>query len=117
MSATIADVIIRYASIAAIVALAILGIYLYRQHEHAVRQEQLAQAFKIQNAQVGPPGNEYMTSFPTAAERDKAGTKAFTDLAAKYPGTQEGSVAEYFLATAAADRGNIQEAEKRFKRL
>ena len=108
-------VIIRWTSIGAVVALALLGLYLYRQHEHTVRQEQLAQAFKIQNAQVGPPGNEYMTSFPTAAERDKASTKAFTDLAVKYPGTDEGSIAEYFLATAAADRGNIQEAEKRFK--
>ena len=107
--------IIMWTGIGAIVALALLGFYLYREHTHTLRQEQLAQAFKIQNAQVGPPGNEYMTSFPTAAERDKAGTKAFTDVAVKYPGTPEGSVAEYFLATAAADRGNMQEAEKRFQ--
>ncbi len=107
--------IIRWISIGAIVGLVLLGLYLYREHEHTLRQEALTQAFKIQNAQVGPPGNEYMTSFPTALEREKAGTKAFTDLATKYSGTDEGSIAEYFLGTAAADRGNIQEAEKRFK--
>lgn len=107
--------IIRWTSIGAVVVLALLGFYLYRQHEHTVRQEQLAQAFRSQNAQVGPASNEYMTTFPTAAARDKAVTKAFTDIAVKYPGTEEGSVAEYFLATSAADRGNVQEAEKRFK--
>jgi TolA-binding protein len=107
--------VIRWISIGAGVAVLLVAIYLYRQHEHSVRQELLATAFRIENATVGQPGNEYIQAYPTAAERDAAAKKAFTEVAMKYPGSAEGSVAQYFLATAAADKGDIQEADRRFK--
>jgi predicted negative regulator of RcsB-dependent stress response len=107
--------LIRWTSIAAGVLVIVLAVYLYRQHRHSVRQEQLAAAFKIQNAAVGPPASEFMQTYPTQAERDQAAMKAFTEIAVKYPGTEEGQIAEYFLAAIAADKGNIQEAERRFK--
>lgn len=107
--------LIRWVSIAAGVLLVLLIVYLYRQHQHSVRQEQLAAAFKIQNAAVGQPGNEFMQTYPTQAEKDKAASKAFSEIVAKYPGTEEGLIAEYFLACTAADKGNMQEASRRFK--
>ena len=107
--------LIRWSSIAGGVLIVLLVFFLYRQHQHAVRQEQLASAMKIQNAGVGPAGNEFMQTFPTQAEKDKATLKAFTELAARYPGSDEGMIAEYFLASMAADKGNMQEAERRFK--
>ncbi len=54
-------------------------------------------------------------SFPTAADRQKAVVKAFTELAAKYSGSDEGTIAQYMLATNAADQANLTEAEKRLK--
>ncbi|HWY46890.1 MAG TPA: tetratricopeptide repeat protein, partial [Bryobacteraceae bacterium] len=63
----------------------------------------------------GPQVNEFAVSFPTQAERDKAVNKAFTELAAKYPGTDEGLIAEFFLGTNAADQGKLAEADKRLK--
>lgn len=107
--------LIRWSSIAGGVLVVVLAVYLYMQHQHAVRQEQLAAAFRIQNAAVGQPGNEFMQTFPTQAEKDQAAIKAFTEIASKYPGTEEGEIAEYFLAAIAADKGNMQEAERRFK--
>ncbi len=54
-------------------------------------------------------------TFPTAAARDAAVVKAWQELAAKYSGSDEGRIAEYFLGTNAADSGNLAEAEKHFK--
>ena len=41
--------------------------------------------------------------------------KAWRDLAAKYPGTEEGDIADFFLGTNAADEGNLPEAAKHFQ--
>lgn len=107
--------ITRWGSIAAGVAVVVVAIMLYRGHQHNVRQEALHSAMEIQNAAIGPSSNPLVLSFPNAAERDKAVQKAFGDLAAKYPGTDEGAVAEFFLGTNAADNGKLSDAEKYFK--
>jgi predicted negative regulator of RcsB-dependent stress response len=75
----------------------------------------LHNAEQLQNATIGPQVNEFAVSFPTQAERDKAVNKAFTELAAKYSGTDEGLIAEFFLGTNAADQGRLAEADKRLK--
>ena len=105
----------RWGTIAAVVAILVIAVVLYRNHEHAVRQEALHNAEQLQNATIGPQMNEFSVSFPTQADRDKAVNKAFTELAAKYPGTDEGLIAEFFLGTNAADQGRLSEAEKRLK--
>ena len=43
--------------------------------------------------------------------------QAFTELSAKYSGTQEGAIADMYLASYAVDQGNQDEAEKRYKRV
>lgn len=107
----------RWGTIAGVVAILVIAVILYRNHEHAVRQEALHAAQQLQNANIGPQMNEFSISFPTQAERDKAVNKAFTELAAKYPGTDEGLIAEFFLGTNAADQGKLAEAEKRLKQV
>ena len=96
-------------------AILVIAVVLYRNHEHAVRQEALHNAEQLQNATIGPQVNEYAVSFPTQADRDKAVNKAFTELAAKYPGSDEGLIAEFFLGTNAADQGRLADADKRLK--
>jgi len=105
----------RWGSIALGVAVLVFAVYFYRSHQRTVRQEALHDAMLILNANIGPGGNEYNPMFPTAAARDAAVDKAFTDLAAKYSGTDEGYVAQYILGSTAADKGKVAEAEKRFK--
>jgi predicted negative regulator of RcsB-dependent stress response len=107
--------LIRWGTVAGVVLILVILVVVYRNHEHGVRQEALYQAELLQNANIGPQVSEFAVSFPTQADRDKAVTKAFTELAAKYPGTEEGLIAEFFLGTNAADQGNLSEAEKRLK--
>jgi predicted negative regulator of RcsB-dependent stress response len=107
----------RWGTVAGVAAILVFAVVIYRNHEHAVRQEALHAAQLLQNANIGPQVNEYSISFPTQADRDKAVTKAFTELAAKYPGTDEGLIAEFFLGTNAADQGRLSEADKHLKQV
>ena len=109
---------IRYGSIAAAVIAVVLGSYLYIRHQATARENALAAAVKIDNATVGqanPQAPPDSLNFPTVEAKETARNKAFSDLAAKYPGTQEGSIAEMYLASDAADKGNMAEAEKRYQ--
>jgi predicted negative regulator of RcsB-dependent stress response len=107
--------LIRWGSIAGGVIVVALAIFLYRSHEHNVRQEALREAMRIQNANIGPSTNELLPTFPTAEARSKAVTKAFSDLAAKYSGSDEALIAQFSLAVNASDDGNAAEAERRLK--
>lgn len=105
----------RWGSIAAAVAVVLIASFLYRKHERSIRQEALRAASRIQNAAIGPPSSEYVVSFPTAADRDKALVKAYSEMAAKYSGTDEALIAEIGLGINAADQGKLAEAARHFK--
>jgi predicted negative regulator of RcsB-dependent stress response len=108
--------LIRWGGIGVAVVILAVAFFVYRNYERGLRQEALHHAMQIQNATIGTQqGNDFLTIFPTEAERYKAAGKAFTDLAAKYPGTDEGTLAQFFLGTNASDQGNLAEAEKRLK--
>ncbi len=107
--------LVRWGGIAAVVVLLIVAGFVYRSYERRVRQEKLAAAMRIINATIGPNPSEYVLSFPTTADRDKAFDKAFTELAAKYPGTDEGLIAEFYLGTHAADLGQMDQAARHYK--
>ena len=109
------DVVMRYGAIALAVVAIALGTYYYRGHQRDVREQKLHVALRIQDANIGAPqvpGNESMLSFPTAAAKQAALVKAFSDLAKNDSGTEEGTIAEYYLGTNAADRGESSNAEK-----
>ncbi len=104
---------VRYGAIAAVVIVVGAAFALYRQHAHGVREALLATAIQTDAAQVGGSPGSPGPNFATQKEKDRAVAKAFTELAAKYPGTAEGTVAEYFLASEAADAGDTAQAERR----
>lgn len=107
--------VIRYGSIAIAVVLIAFGIFYYMRYQANAREEALSAALRIDGAGVGAAVQPGMMSFATEEEKDKAWEKAFTDLAAKYHGTQEGAIAEMYLASNANDKGNLAEAEKRYQ--
>lgn len=108
--------VIRWGGIGAGVLLVVVAIFVYRSQEHQAREEMLFQAIRVENASVGSnPNNQSDLNFPTDTERVKAAGKAFNEISAKYSGTEEGGVAEYFLGSNAADDGKLQEAEKHLK--
>jgi TolA-binding protein len=102
---------------AAALAVLVLGLawYFYSNRQATARQQALREAMRIQEAQIGPGGNEYVVSFTTQAEKDAAVVKAFSEVATKYSGSDEGAIAQYFLGIASADQGKLAEAEKYLK--
>jgi predicted negative regulator of RcsB-dependent stress response len=105
---------VRYGGIAAAVILLIFGIVVYRNHEHAARQEALAQAIRVQETPVANVAVSGQTTFPTQDVKDQAALKAFADVASKYSGSDEGQIAEYYLGSIHSDQGKVSEAEKNF---
>jgi hypothetical protein len=106
--------LIRYGIIAAVVLVIAAGIYFYRSKQHAAREEALTQALQVLEAPVGPSPSGG-PSYPTEQAKADAAAKSFTEVATKYSGSSEGVVAEYTLASMAADQGRMAEAEKRYK--
>lgn len=109
--------LIRWGGVAAGVILLVVAFLVYRNYQHTQRQDALREAIRISNANVGAPtpGNEMILMFPTPEERNKALVKSLTNLLAKYPGTDEGILAQFQLAVNASDEGKTADAERRFK--
>jgi predicted negative regulator of RcsB-dependent stress response len=106
--------VIKWGGVALVVLLLAVGGYWYMSHQHDVRQEALRNAMQTFEAGIGQ-GGEFIKSFPTQAEKDKAVVKELTDVSTKYSGKQEGQIARYFLGLFYSDKGNMPEAEKNLK--
>ena len=104
----------KYAGIAAAVIVLILGFTIYQRREHGVREQALAAAIRIQEAPVGISGNGGM-AFPSQEAKDQESIRVFSDLQAKYSGSAEGEIAQYYLGSIKADQGKLAEAEKLYQ--
>lgn len=109
------QMMMRYGLIGLAAVVVVVGIYLYMHYQSNIRLEAFQAAQRIENAQVGPAQNEYAIAFPAQADKDKAADKAWTDLAAKYSGSDEGVIAHFYLGGHAADRGDLAAASRHFQ--
>lgn len=110
------ELLTRYGAIALGVVLVAGGIYFYLRHQASVREEALAQAMRIDGATVGAAqAVAGSLGYPTQEEKDKARVKAFTDLYARYHGSQEGAIGEMYMASDTADKGDLVNAERMYK--
>jgi predicted negative regulator of RcsB-dependent stress response len=107
--------LILYGSIAAAVVLLAVGAFFLMRHQHTVREQAMGQAIQIQEAPIGPPNPGAVVTFPTEEAKRAAATKAFSDLASKYSGSDEAAVAKYYLGAMAADQGKMTDAEELFQ--
>jgi predicted negative regulator of RcsB-dependent stress response len=109
--------VVRYGAVLIVLVLIVVGVVYYNRSQAAVRQEALAKALRVDDATTGTviqPTNQH---FDTDAEKTKAKVQAFTELSAKYSGTQEGAIADMYLASYATDDGKLDEAEKLYKKV
>jgi predicted negative regulator of RcsB-dependent stress response len=104
----------RWGLIGLAVLVIVGGIWLYRGHQATLREQLLAKAMQIDDASVGAPQPPRL-NFATPEDKEKARIAAFTEVAVKYPGSQEGAMAQLAVAAAQADKGQIDEAIKTFK--
>ena len=108
---------IRYGALV-LVVLVLGGAYAwYRSYSHNVRQDKLNDAIQIQESTVTPGALPGPLSFSTDQAKRDAATKAFSGVASEYSGTREGWVAEYYLASIAADAGKLDEARKLYQKV
>jgi predicted negative regulator of RcsB-dependent stress response len=107
--------VIRYSVIGGAVLVLILSFLAWRRHTTAAREQAFNAAIDIMNAPVGSSSGDLTRTFPTEEARNQAAVAAFSDLAARYAGTTEGTAAEYYLGAIAADQGKMAEAEKHLK--
>ncbi len=106
----------RYGIIAAVLLILGGAYYSYSRYQANARQEALAAALRVEDATVGPQQQAaQILNFTTLEEKEKARQKAFGDLAAKYHGTQEGAMADLYLAASAVDRADNVAAERLYK--
>jgi hypothetical protein len=91
------------------------GIWGYLHYQKTQRQNDLAEAMAVTDAQVGPP-NEFAKTYPTQDAKDAAAVKAFSDVVAKDGSSNEGMIALYYLATQKA-KTDQKGSEVEFKRV
>jgi predicted negative regulator of RcsB-dependent stress response len=103
---------IRYGLIGLAVIVLGTSYYFYSRHQAAAREADLAAAMKIDEAVISTNPSATNLNFPTKDEKEKARTKAFSELATKYHGTAEGAVGGIFIAAEKADKGDLASAEK-----
>ena len=95
--------LIRWGVIAVAVIAVIVGAVWYSSHARAIRQADLASAFAILTAPVGPP-NQFGKTFPTEDAKRQASLKALSDVVTKDGGTTEGFMAQYYRGTLKAQQ-------------
>jgi hypothetical protein len=103
------------AAIAVAVIAAILGAALwYSSYRRSIRRDALETALVVAQAPVGQatPG---VKSYPTEQAKQDASIKALSEVVAKYGGSDEGHIAEYYLGTVKAQKGDNQGAEHDLK--
>ena len=88
------------------------GIYFYRDHSAAVRQEALRQAMRVQQAQVGQGESEFVLSYPDQATKDRETEKVMKDLSSTYSSSDEGAIGHFYLGALYADQGKNTDAAK-----
>lgn len=107
----------RYGAALIVVVLIVVGVLYYNRTQASAREEALAKALRVDDATTGSTIEPTNLHFETEGEKDKAKVAAFTDLATRFGGSQEGAIADLYLASYAVDDGRLDEAEKRYKRV
>jgi predicted negative regulator of RcsB-dependent stress response len=97
------------------VILVAVAIYFYVGHQATAREQALANAVRIDEAVINANPQPPSLNYPTQEAKDIARNKAFSDLAAKYHGSQEGAIAGIYIAAEQVDKGNYPGAEKLYK--
>jgi hypothetical protein len=107
-----------YGGIAAVVVAIGVGAYFYIHTQAETREEKLGEALAIDGAGFGStPSQPGTKHFATIEEKEAARSKAFNELATKYRSSQEGAIGAFYLASDAADKGDMADAEKRYKEI
>jgi predicted negative regulator of RcsB-dependent stress response len=109
---------ISYTVIGVVAVVLVVGFFTWRTHQTKERHQSLVAALEIRQAPVGPSqGDPTLRTFATDQDKAKAEIAAFSDVASRFSGSDEGTIAQYYLGVIAADQGNLAGAAKAFQEL
>ncbi len=103
---------ILYGSIGLVVFAMAVGWFYFNKRQHANRQRDLSAAMALMNAPIGPAAVPGYVTFETADLRTRAVVRALTNLATNSAGSDEGTIARYYLGMVAVGQGRLDEAVK-----
>lgn len=109
--------VVRYVGIVVGLGVLWLAYHFYSSYQTTARQEALDKVLRLDDATLGADVSPTRAHFDNEEAKTKAVTAGFTDLAAKYSGSQEGAIANLYLSGAAAEKGDTAEAEKRLRNI
>jgi hypothetical protein len=101
---------IRWTLIALAAVLLAGGGYRFYTQKRAERQADLREAFDNLEGSAGAQASPYTKNFSSVDERDAASLKAFSQVAAKYSGSKEGYLAQYYVAILRNSKGDTDAA-------
>jgi predicted negative regulator of RcsB-dependent stress response len=104
--------LMRYGGAALAVVILVAGLLYYNRRQHEARQRDLYTASQLMTAPVSVSPVPGFQTFVNEAEKNQAVTKAFSILASKYSGSDEGNIAQYYLGTMALAQGRLDDAAK-----
>lgn len=107
----------RYALIGLVVLILAGGYWIYSNRQAAARAKALADAIHVSDAVISPTPQLPSLNFATQEEKDKAVVEAYGKVAAAYRGTQEGAIAQLYVAASKTDKGQTEEAIKLYREL
>ena len=105
----------RYALIALGVLVVVAGYWFYSSRQAEARANALAGAIHVSDAVISPTPQPPTLNFPTQADKDKAVLEAYSKVAAEYRGTNEGAIAQLYVAAKKTDKGEAEEAIKLYR--
>jgi hypothetical protein len=109
------QLVLRWAIIGLVAIAAIAGGFWFASYKRAERQADLRAAYEVAEASVGEKASPFTKSFSTQEAKDQAVLKAMAEVASKHSGSEEGYIAEYYVATLKASRGDTASAATNFK--
>jgi predicted negative regulator of RcsB-dependent stress response len=108
--------VIRW-SIVALVLVVLAGAALwFLAYKRSIRRQALDAALHVIESPVGA-SNHLPNSYPTQAAKQQAEIKVLSGMVAKYGGTREGLIAQYYLGTIKVERKDSKGAESDLRRV
>ena len=110
--------VIRYGGLALAVLLVVGAAYWFIQSRAEERRAALRDVYAAREGSIrAEPQNGALKAFSSQALKDEAATKAINNVIARFPGTEEASIAMFQKATMLADKGNLAESRKVYEQL
>jgi predicted negative regulator of RcsB-dependent stress response len=108
--------LIRWVVVATVVLLLAGGAVWFASYRRSIRQQALDSALRVVESPVGT-SNRLPNSYPTQNAKQQAEIKIFSDVVAKYGGTREGLIAQYYLGTTKVQKRDSKGAESDLRRV